>query len=81
MNAIPFMSLSAYDIIVSRDQRLTYTRLTPLERTALRVTEIEYRLKQAASPLTSSGAVALQWMRREPILRTVTITVREDSCE
>ena len=75
------MSLSAYDIAVSRNQCPTHTRLTPLERTALRVTEIEYRLKQEASPLTSSGAVAVQWLRREPIIHTVTINVREENYE
>jgi len=75
MNAIPFMSLSAYDIAVSRNQSPTHSRISRLERTALMITEVEYRLKQAASPLTSSGAIAVQWLRRQPVTHTVSFSV------
>lgn len=78
---IPFMSLSAYDIAVSRDQSPTAARISALERTALRVTEVEYRLKQAVSPLTSSGAIAVQWLRRSPITHIVTMTIKSNQYE
>ena len=75
---IPFMSLSVYDITVSRNQSRSYTRITPLERTALRVAEVEYKIKQCSSPLTSSGSIAMQWLRRAPVVKLVTFTVDED---
>jgi hypothetical protein len=72
-----FMSVRRFDALVGRNDSPTYTRLTDTERAALEFTETEFHRVHALSALNSSGALATEWLRRAPITRVVTFTIKE----
>jgi hypothetical protein len=76
-----FMSVRRFDTLVGRNDSPTYTRLTNEERAALDFTERDFHNRHAMSMLSSSGALATEWLRRQPITTIVTIRITEFTTE